>query len=70
MATLRQIKEKQISVFTINKITKAMKLVSSVKSQKSIKELKNYKEYFKKIEEIIIDLSGDKTQIENFNGVY
>ncbi len=69
MATLRQIKEQQQSVTTINKITKAMKLVSSAKSQKAIKEMKEYRNYFRKIEEVMAELIEGDNVHEN-SGTY
>lgn len=69
MATLRQIKEQQNSVKTINKITSAMKLVSSAKSQKAIKQMKNYRDYFSKVQGVMSDLSNDKEQ-GGYDGSY
>ena len=70
MATLRQIKEKQNSVATINKITKAMQLVSSAKSQKAIKAKKEYDDYFNKVEKMIGEVSGSKETRKDFKSVY
>ncbi len=71
MATLRQIKEKQKSVSTINKITKAMQLVSSAKSQKAIREMRDYKDYFNKVQRIMSELVKDKKNEEKeFAGTY
>ncbi len=70
MATLRQIKEQQQSVGTINKITKAMKLVASAKSQKAVKDMKDYKVYFRKIEEVMSELIESKKTLEDNQGTY
>ncbi len=70
MATLRQIKEQQQSVSTINKITKAMKLVSSAKSQKAVNNMKQYKEYFGKIKEIMAELIDKETTLEENKNTY
>ncbi len=70
MATLRQIKDKQNSVSTINKITKAMQLVSSAKSQKAIKAKKEYEDYFNKVEKMIGEVSGNQKTRNDFKGTY
>lgn len=70
MATLRQIKEKQNSVSTINKITKAMQLVSSAKSQKAVKSKKEYDDYFQKVEKMIGEVSGKDKPRTDFKGTY
>ena len=70
MATLRQIKDKQNSVLTINKITKAMKLVSTAKSQKAIKNKKVYDDYFNKVQKIIAEVSDKKQEDKEHSGTY
>ena len=70
MATLRQIKDKQNSVSTINKITKAMQLVSSAKSQKAVKLQKEYGNYFEKVKKMVGEVSGNEKPKDSFKGVY
>ena len=71
MATLRQIKDKQNSVLTINKITKAMKMVSTAKSQRAVKNKRIYDDYFSKVLKIIAEVSDDKEQKDSdFKGTY
>lgn len=71
MATLRQIKDKQQSVSTINKITKAMQLVSSAKSQKAVKEMRDYKDYFNKVQRIMSELVKEvKSEEKAYKGTY
>lgn len=49
MATLKEIKDRKVSVTSINKITSALKLVSTAKSQRKLKDLRMFEPYFLKL---------------------
>ncbi|NOQ50430.1 MAG: ATP synthase F1 subunit gamma [Mycoplasmataceae bacterium] len=70
MATIRQIKEKQTSIISINKITKAMQLVSTAKAQKAIRALRNYESYYLKVESIVNQIVIGTKQKSDFKGIY
>jgi F0F1-type ATP synthase gamma subunit len=70
MATIREIKEKQTSIKSINKITKAMHLVASAKAKKSIDDLTKYKTYANNVNNFVYEISKGIKINKNFNGTY
>jgi len=60
MATLKEIKDRKVSVTSINKITSALKLVSTAKSQRKLKDLRMYEPYFMKLISMINMLDKER----------
>lgn len=60
MANIRQIKQQQSSVQSINKITNSMKLVSIAKSRQALQQLVAYREYYEKFNDLLININNKR----------
>lgn len=67
MANLKDLKTKQSSIQSINKITGAMQMVSIAKAQKAVKNMRSYKSYYEKVNDIILDIYYDMPKIDYDN---